>query len=182
MNSCPTRCASLNRAKTTWAQDVPVVEVDVGLTAEGDGCAEVEPDDCVGLPPVPHAEPTSSRASAHPRARTGFTSTAGALDPLPSIDVGVHPVPVREADPWAYRSDLGDAVLPRPLRLAPGNQKVSSPGHEDPRLSTALRPQQELSRIAQRDERHDRIVDLLGDPIGVPCHAVPSVSVEIEAH
>src|SRR2546428_12360057 len=79
MYSCPTRCASLNRAKTTWAQDVPVVDVDVGITAEGDGSGEVELDDGVGLPPDPHAEPTSSRASVHPRARTGLPPTSRAL-------------------------------------------------------------------------------------------------------
>src|SRR5882762_7840972 len=52
---------------------------------------------------------------------------------------------------------------------------------EGARLTAAPRAEEELARFAERGQRHDRLLDLLGDPIAMPGHAVLAVAVEIEA-
>src|SRR4029077_903180 len=73
------------------------------------------------------------------------------------------------------------AVFPCPLRLPSRHQQIAAPEMQRARLAASFGPEQELSWLSQRDQRHDGLLDLLPDPVAVPGHAVPAVPVEVEA-
>src|SRR5690606_24029256 len=93
---------------------------------------------------------------------------------------GVEPVPEREADARPGARDLGNAVLPRALRRAAGDQQVAALESERRGRAPAARPQQQAARGAERQQRDDRRFDLAANAIAVPGDAVPAVAVEVE--
>src|ERR687891_888413 len=92
----------------------------------------------------------------------------------------VHTVPVGQADPGTSPGHLGDAVLPAPLGLTPGHQEVASTEEERRGPAAPLGAEEESTRLPEGDQGHDRLGDLLGDPVDVPRDAVPAISVQVE--
>src|SRR5512138_2287255 len=98
----------------------------------------------------PLAAPPSARG---PAARDG--SAIGLDHALAAVRAVVDAAAERDADPRPRPRDLRDAVVPRPLRRAAGDEQVAAPEEDGDRAAGALRAEQELPRLAERDEGDD---------------------------
>src|SRR5580692_3793977 len=87
----------------------------------------------------------------------------------------------RDADPCACAPDLQDRVLPGALGRPTGDKEVAVSDRERARCAASARPKEQIARLTQRDERHDRLDDLLADLVTVPGDAVAAVAVQVEA-
>src|SRR5881398_3135487 len=97
------------------------------------------------------------------------------------IRARLHAVAESEADARSGLRHFRHRVLPRALRAAAGHQQIAAAQRERARGSTAARPHQESAPLTDRDQRDDRIDDLLADPIAMPRDAVLPVAVVVEA-
>src|SRR5690348_8179921 len=112
---------------------------------------------------------------------TTLLLVARRLGTCPAVGAGVHSIPEGEADARSGGRHLRHRMLPGPLRPSAGDEQVAAPQVEVPRLPAALRPQQELARLAERNQGDGGLLDLLEDLVAVPRHAVLPVAVEVEA-
>src|SRR5439155_7378059 len=108
-------------------------------------------------------------------------SRAVTLESLVAVGRRVQAVSEGQADAWAGARHFGHAVLPCALGGAAGNEEVASTQHERGRRAALLRTQEEPARLSEGDEGNGRLLDLLGDAVSVPSHAVASIAVQVES-
>src|SRR5439155_13508270 len=104
-------------------------------------------------------------------------SRAVTLESLVAVGRRVQAVSEGQADAQAGARHFRHAVLPCALGEAAGEEEVASTQHERGRRAALLRTHEEPARLAEGDQGDDRLLDLLGDAVSVPGHAVASVAV-----